>query len=360
MAEESAAVAILREAMGTLRELKADSYERLVAWEDKAAGLTAVIAIHSTALGPALGGCRMWPYASLDEAVQDALRLSKAMTYKAAVAGLHLGGGKTTILGDPNQDKTPALLKSLGQFINALEGRYIGAADVGLTVKDIEAVRQETKYVTGISEGSGGSGDPSILTALGVSCGIKTCLKERFGDDSIKDRAIAIQGLGKVGSELARLLHEAGAHLIVSDLDQERLDQIAQRFGAEAVPAQKALEVFCDVLAPCALGGVIHSKSASRLKCQIVAGGANNQLAEDHQGDVLAQREILYAPDYVINAGGLISVAGEVEGYDKEEAIKRTEAIADTLTRVFELARKEGIAPHRAANRVAEERLQSK
>ena len=295
--------------MGTLKELKTDGYERLVAWEDPAAGLTAVIAIHSTALGPALGGCRMWPYTSFDEAVKDALRLSKAMTYKAAVAGLHLGGGKAVILGDPKQDKTPALLKSLGQFINALEGRYIGAEDVGLTVKDIEAVRQETQYVTGTSEDLGGSGDPSILTALGVFCGIKTCLKERFGEDSIKDRAIAIQGLGKVGGELAWLLHEAGARLIVADLDSERLDQMTQRFGAEAVPAQKIFEVFCDVFSPCALGGVIHSKSVSRLKCGIVAGGANNQLAEDHHGDVLAQREILYAPDYVINAGGLISVA---------------------------------------------------
>lgn len=343
--------------MGALKELKADSHERLVAWEDQAAGLTAVIAIHSTALGPALGGCRMWPYPSFDEAVQDALRLSRAMTYKAAVAGLHLGGGKAVILGDPNRDKTPALLKSLGQFINALEGCYISAEDVGLTVEDVEVIRQETKYVTGSPNSSGGSGDPSILTALGVFCGIKTCLKERFGDDSIKDRTIAIQGLGKVGSELARLLHEAGARLIVADLDQERLDQITKRFGAGAVPAQKVLEVFCDVFSPCALGGVIHSKSASRLKCQIVAGGANNQLAEDHHGDVLAEREILYAPDYVINAGGLISVASEVEGYNKAEAVKRTEAIADTLTRVFDLARKEGIAPHRAANRLAEERL---
>ncbi len=343
--------------METLKELKADGHERLVAWEDKAAGLTAVIAIHSTAFGPALGGCRMWPYPSFDEAVQDALRLSRAMSYKAAVAGLHLGGGKAVILGDPNRDKTPELLKSLGKFINALEGRYIGAEDVGLTVKDIEMIRQETKYVTGASEGSGGSGDPSILTALGVFCGIKGCLKEKLGNDSIKDRAIAIQGLGKVGGELARLLHEAGARLIVADLDQGRVNRIAQKFGAEPVPAQKILEVFCDVLAPCALGGVIHSKSASRLKCQIVAGGANNQLAEDHHGDVLAEREILYAPDYVINAGGLISVASEVEGYDKEEAIKRTEAIADTLARVFELARKEEIAPHRAADQLAEERL---
>jgi len=340
-----------------LKELKADGYERLVAWEDEASGLTAVIAIHSTVLGPALGGCRMWPYASFDEAVQDVLRLSKAMTYKAAVAGLRLGGGKTAILGDPNRDKTPALLKSLGQFINAFEGRYIGAEDVGLTVEDIGVVRQETKYVTGVPESSGGSGDPSILTALGVFCGIKTCLKERFGDDSIKDRSVAIQGLGKVGGELARLLHEAGARLIVSDLDQMRLDKIVQAFGAEAAPAQKILEVFCDVLAPCALGGVIHNKTASRLKCQIVAGGANNQLAEDHHGDVLAQREILYAPDYVINAGGLISVVSEVEGYDKQASVKKTEAIADTLARVFGLALKEGIPPHRAANRLAEERL---
>jgi leucine dehydrogenase len=343
--------------MGMLKELRADGYERLVAWEDPAARLTAVIAIHSTIRGPALGGCRMWPYPSLDDAVQDALRLSKAMTYKAAVAGLPLGGGKAVILGDPKRDKTPVLLKSLGQFINSLEGRYLGAEDVGLTLEDIDAIRQETKYVTGGSEGSGGSGDPSILTALGVFCGIKVCLKERFGEDSIKDRAIAIQGVGRVGGELARLLHAAGAQLIVSDLDQERADQIARRLDAEAVPEQKVLEVFCDVLSPCALGGVIHSKTATRLKCQIVAGGANNQLAEDHYGDVLAQREILYAPDYVINAGGLISVAREVEGYSKEEAVKRTEAIADTLAEVFELARREGIAPHRAADRLAEERL---
>ena len=347
------------EKMGMLKELKAEGYERLVAWEDTSARLTAVIAIHSTARGPALGGCRMWPYPSLDDAVQDVLRLSKAMTYKTAIAGLRLGGGKTVILGDSKQDKTPELLRSLGEFINTFEGRYFGAEDVGLTVKDIENIRQETKYMTGASEESGGSGDPSILTALGVFRGIQVCLKEKFGEDSIKDRSITIQGVGKVGGRLAELLHEAGAQLILSDLDQEQADLIAQRLDAETVPEQKALEVFCDVLAPCALGGVIHSKTATRLKCQIVAGGANNQLADDHYGDVLAQREILYAPDYVMNAGGLISVAREVEGYSKEEAIKKTEALADTLANLFELSRKEGMAPHRAANRLAEERLTS-
>lgn len=331
-------------------------HEHVVVHFEPATGLRAAIAVHSTALGPALGGCRLWPYPTFAAAADDALRLARAMTYKAAMAGLHLGGGKAVIMAPPAA-KTPELLRAFGRFVDALAGLYITAEDVGITISDLEQVRHTTRYVTGLPEDQGGSGDPSIMTAAGVEAGIRRCLAVAFGSDRLDGRTVAIQGVGKVGAHLAQLLHAGGAALTVADVAGDRARAVAKSLRAKVVAPEQVYETKCDVFAPCALGGVLNARTIPKLRCQIVAGAANNQLERPDDAARLARRAILYAPDYVINAGGLINIACELEGYRRESALKRVSAIPDHLQQLFDRATRERITPSEAADRTVAERL---
>ena len=332
-------------------------YEQLVFCHVEATGLRAVIAIHDTTLGPALGGCRMWPYGTEDEAVTDALRLARGMTYKAAASNLNLGGGKSVIIGDPHKDKTEALFRSLGHYIETLGGRYIVAEDVGISTGDIHHIQVETSYVVGADVSYGGSGDPSPFTALGVLQGMRACVEEVFGATSLEDRTIAVQGLGHVGHHLCHLLHDEGAHLIVADLEPEATEHVVREFGAKAVEPDEILSIPCDIFAPCALGAVVNDETLPLLRCQIVAGSANNVLDESRHGEALAERGILYAPDYVINAGGLINVADELEGYNERRAIKRVRRIEDSVRRIIAISKRDGVPTNVAADTLALERI---
>src|SRR5918997_989122 len=319
--------------MHIFEKLSEFRYEQLVFCHDKATGLRAIIAIHDTTLGPALGGCRMWPYNTEDEAVTDVLRLARGMTYKAAVSGLNLGGGKSVIIGDPHKDKSEALFRSLGRYVETLGGRYIVAEDVGISTGDINYIQVETSHVVGVDVTYGGSGDPSPFTALGVLQGMRACAEEVFGTTSLEGRTVAVQGLGHVGPHLCRLLHKEGARLMVTDLTTDAVEQVVREFGAKAVEPDEILSLPCDVLAPCALGAVLNDETLPRLRCQIVAGSANNVLADSRHGGALTEHGILYAPDYVINAGGLINVADELEGYNERRATKRVMRIEDSVRR---------------------------
>ena len=342
--------------MDLFKVMAKEGHEQLVVSTDPESGLQAIIAIHSTLLGPSLGGCRVWHYKTFEEAAADALRLSKAMTYKAAVSGLNLGGGKAVICAKP-EEKTPAMLRAFGRFVDSLAGLYVTAQDVGTTVEDMETIRGATRYAAGIPEAAGGSGDPSPMTARGVLHGMRACLKQAFGSDSFRDRTVAVQGLGKVGRSLAGLLHREGARLILSDLEASRMKAAASELGAETMPPNRIHAAACDLFAPCAMGGLLNSTVISKLRCKIVAGSANNPLANWADAQLLQKRGILYAPDYVINAGGLINIACEMEGYQKEKAEARVDGIAQTLTRVFARAKEEKITPLEAADHLAEERL---
>jgi leucine dehydrogenase len=333
-----------------------EGHEQLVVSTDPDTGLKAIISIHSTLLGPSLGGCRFWAYKSFEEAAADVLLLSKAMTYKAAISGLNLGGGKAVICARPGE-KTPAMLRAFGRFVDSLAGLYVTAQDVGMTLADLEAIREVTRYAAGIPEAMGGSGDPSPMTARGVQHGMRACLKQVFGSDSFRDRTVAVQGLGKVGRHLVGLLHQEGARLIVSDLDASRMKAAASEVQAETMPPNRIHTADCDIFAPCAMGGLLNSSAISKLRCRIVAGSANNPLANWMDAKLLQRRGILYAPDYVINAGGLINIACEMEGYQKEKAEERVAGIAENLARVFARAKEEKITPLEAADRLAEERL---
>jgi leucine dehydrogenase len=342
-----------------IEKLSQQGYEGVWRCEDPRAGLRAVIAVHDTTLGPALGGLRMWPYASWDDAVTDVLRLSRGMTYKSAVAETGLGGGKSVILGNPKTDKTEALFRAMGRFIDTLKGTYITAEDVGTSVEDMVIVRKETRFVTGLPREMRSSGDPSPWTALGVFKGMRACLEEVFGDGDFSGRTVAIQGCGHVGSYLARLLQEAGAKLVVSDIAREKVRELAQATGAEVVAPEEILSTPCDVLAPCALGAVFHDETIPRLRTRIIAGAANNVLLRENHGRRLKEAGILYAPDYVINAGGIINVSIEVEprGYDPERSRQKVDNIYNALKRVFAIAKREGISTNEASNRLAEEIL---
>jgi leucine dehydrogenase len=335
-----------------------EGHEQAVVCRDAASGLNAVIAIHSTRLGPALGGIRIWPHKNYEETLTDALRLSKAMTYKAAAAGLDLGGGKAVVMSRLTEN-LPEKMRALGRFIESLGGRYIAAEDVGMTMANLEHVAETTRHVTGLPEERGGSGDSSILTALGVVQGMRRYLKEAFGDETIGGRTVAIQGLGKVGMRVVALLHKEGARLMVSDLDRLRVREAVERYGARAVPPARIHTVPCDIFSPCALGAALNPGTIPQLRCRIVAGAANNQLLTPSDGDRLHHRGILYAPDYVINAGGLINLADELlpGGYDRRRAEQRVVGIYDRLGRVLDLSKKKRITPARAADRLAEERL---
>jgi leucine dehydrogenase len=332
-------------------------YEQLVFCHDESTGLRAIIAIHDTTLGPALGGCRMWPYETEDEAVTDALRLARGMTYKAAASGLNLGGGKTVIIGDPHKDKSEALFRSLGRYIETLGGRYIVAEDVGISTGDMNHVQVETSHVVGVDVTYGGSGDPSPFTALGVLQGIRTCVEEVFGTNSLNGRMVAVQGLGHVGYHLCRLLHDEGARLMVTDLEADAVERVVREFGAKPVEPDEILYMPCDVLAPCALGAVVSDDTLPGFRCSIIAGSANNVLAESHHCEALAERGILYAPDYVINAGGLINVADELEGYNERRATKRVMRIGDSVRRIIAISKRDGVPTNVAADTLALERI---
>ncbi|HEX6925985.1 MAG TPA: Glu/Leu/Phe/Val dehydrogenase dimerization domain-containing protein [Longimicrobiaceae bacterium] len=336
--------------------IESQGHEQVVYCHDPSCGYRGIIAIHDTTLGPALGGTRLWNYASETEALVDVLRLSRGMTYKAAVAGLNLGGGKAVIIGDPHTVRREALFRAHGRFIESLGGRYITAEDVGTSETDMEYVRMETRHVTGLP---GASGDPSPVTAFGVFRGIQACVREVFEVDSLQGRTVAVQGLGHVGYHLCSYLHDAGAELIVSDLDPSRVQRVVEEFGARSVGVDEIFSVEADVYSPCALGATVNDETLPRLRARIVAGGANNVLAEPRHGDELHEREILYAPDYVINAGGLISVYGELQGWTHERAMRQAGEIYTTLLRLFERSREDSVPPHEAADRLARERIEA-
>jgi len=333
------------------------NHEQLAFYTDKAVGLRAIIAIHDTTLGPALGGCRMWKHATEEDAILDALRLARGMTYKSAAAGLNFGGGKAVIIGDPTKDKSEALFRAFGQFVDTLGGRYITTEDVGTAPGDLEYVATQTAHVVGLSESLGGSGDPSYATSVGVYEGIKASLEEALGDAALAGKVIAIQGFGKVAHYLAQHLKEDKVKLIVTDVNKEKLKQAKEEFNATVVSPEKIFDVPCDVFAPCALGGALNDSTIPRLRCKIVAGCANNQLLEDRHAELLAQRGILYAPDYVINAGGVINLSFEMTDYDEEAALERVRGIGETLKKVYAIAKKEKTNTARAADRLAEERI---
>lgn len=338
-------------------KIATSGHEEVVFCHNKDAGLKAIIAIHNTVLGPALGGLRMWPYKTEQDALDDVLRLSKGMTYKAAVAGLNLGGGKSVIIGDPNKDKSEALFRALGRFVNSLGGRYITAEDVGIDVNDMEYVLKETEYVTGVHQVHGGSGDPSPFTAYGTLQGLMASLNHVYGNEDVGKYSYAVQGVGHVGMEFVKLLREQGAKVFVTDINQAAVQRAVDELGCEAVAPDDIYDVDCDVYSPTALGGTINLDTIPRLKCKIVCGAANNQLATDECGAELQKRGILYAPDYAVNAGGLMNVSIEFDGYNRERAMRMMRTIYYNLGRIFEIARAEGIPTFRAADRMAEQRI---
>ncbi|PJA96748.1 MAG: leucine dehydrogenase [Ignavibacteriales bacterium CG_4_9_14_3_um_filter_34_10] len=346
--------------MNNFELLSANGHEQLVYCLNEESGLKAVIAIHDTTLGPALGGTRMINYSSESEAVSDALRLSKAMTYKAAVAGLNFGGGKAVIMKSEKTEKSELLFRTFGKFVDGLGGRFIAAEDMGTDVKDMEFVRMETKYVTGISKAIGGSGDPTPVTAYGVYIGMKASANQKWGNDSLRGRKIAIQGAGQVARHLSEYLYNEGAELYITDIDNNKIKRLLEMIKATVVSPEEIYDVNAEIFSPCAIGGTINLQTIPRLKCEIVAGGANNQLQnENTDGKLLLDKNILYAPDYVINAGGLINVANELEGYRQDRAMKQAENIFSILKRVFTVSADKNIPTNEASARIAEERLQS-
>ncbi|MCH7495701.1 MAG: Glu/Leu/Phe/Val dehydrogenase [Candidatus Marinimicrobia bacterium] len=344
--------------MDVFNSMESKQHEQVVFASDSSTGLRVIIAIHDTTLGPALGGCRMWNYEKESDALTDVLRLSRGMTYKAAVAGLDLGGGKSVIIGDSKSMKNEFLFRSFGKIVDGLGGRYITAEDVGTSVRDMEWVRMETRYVTGISRALGGSGDPSPVTALGTYIGMKACVNRVFGSDSLEGKKIAVQGVGNVGKHLVELLVKEGAKLFISDIDEDKIKNITKNYPVKVVDNDKIYGLDVDIFAPCAMGGIINDKTLSMFKCKIVAGAANNQLEKEKEhGKAILEKGILYAPDYVINAGGLINIYNEIQGYNREKALAQTEDIYHILSEVLDVAEKEGVPTPVASNKYAEERI---
>jgi leucine dehydrogenase len=334
--------------------IAAMGHEQLVLCNDTSAGYRGIIAIHSTTLGPALGGTRFWNYATDEEAIIDALRLARGMTYKNAVAGLNLGGGKSVIIGNNKTTDREMIFRAHGRFVESLGGRYITAEDVGTSTADMDYVHMETKNVTGLA---GRSGDPSPVTAHGVFRAIQASAKEKWGSDDLNGRTVSVQGAGHVGYFLSKELHEAGAKLIVTDIDAERVKQVVSEFGARAVSPDEIYGVQADIFAPCALGGIINDKTIPQLKVEVVSGAANNALLEDRHGDILDQKGILYAPDYVANAGGVINVYSELAGWSSARAFRKADEIYDTVLKVFKIAKTDKVPTYVAADRLAEQRI---
>ena len=333
-------------------------YEQLVMYTDKQSGLRALICIHDTTLGPACGGTRMWPFATEQEAIVDVLRLARAMTYKSALAGLDLGGGKALIIGDPRTDKTEALFRAHGRFVNTLGGRFLTTEDVGTLVEDMVHVRKETPYAAGLPESMGGLGGAEVITGYGLYRGAQACCGEVFGSDSLEGRTVAIQGFGKVAHSFARYLVEDGANIIASDIDESRI-ALAAEMGAAIVVPEDIYDVECDIFSPCALGGVLNSDTIPRLRAPIVAGAANNQLLEDRHAAELQNAGILYAPDFAINPGGIITVVCEMAGYGRDAALDMTSRVYQTISEVIARSKSDRVTTAEAANRLAEARISS-
>ena len=342
-----------------ITNLKVDGYERVARAEDEASGLHAYISVHSTRLGPSLGGMRLWPYATDDAALEDVLRLSRAMTYKSAVAGTGLGGGKSVVIADPI-DKTDELFEAMGRFVDDFGGTYITAEDVNVGIPDLRSVQRTTSHVTGLTVEEGGGGNPRAATALGCFLGVGAALLEATGSADVAGRTVAVQGLGSVGFGLAGHVVQAGGRLVAVDVNRDRVSRAVDKLGAQVVAPEDVYDVECDVFAPCALGGVLNDDTIPRLRCPVVAGAANNQLLDERRhGEMLRERGITYAPDYVINAGGVINISCELRasGYDLELAEQRVHEIPKTLARVFARARERGMTTHAAAQELAEAAL---
>lgn len=346
--------------MSIFSHIEFQHHEQVAFCHDKKTGLKAIIAVHNTHRGPALGGCRMWPYNSDEEALHDALRLSKGMTYKSALAGLPLGGGKAVIIGDPRKDKTPGLLHAMGEFVEKLSGRYITAEDSGTSVADMITISEKTQYAAGIvTDGNHShSGDPSPSTALGTFYGVKAAVKHRLKQEDLTGLKVAIQGVGNVGYHLGKHLKEAGAELIVTDIFEANWQRAVNELGATYVEPDQIYSQDVDVFSPCALGAIINDNSLTQLKASIIAGASNNQLATPEHGDQLHKKGILYAPDYVINAGGIIDVAHQCSGKDPQETQQHIARIADTLSEIFDRSKTQDISTHLVADKMAEELFQ--
>lgn len=344
--------------MSVFESVQALGHEQVVYGHDPVSGLKTIIAIHSTALGPALGGTRFYPYESEQEALTDVLRLARGMSYKSAAAGLDLGGGKAVIIGDPRTDKSERLFRAYGRFVDSLGGRYITAEDVGTTTADMTFVRRETPWAVGIPIAEGGSGDPSPVTARGLYAASRAVAQHLWGDPDLSGRKVVVQGVGKVGTAFVRLLVEARAEVVVSDTYQSAIDNVVETFGVKAVDSSDSFSEPCDIFSPCAMGAILNQETIPRLQCQAVAGSANNQLATEEDGRRLSDRGILYAPDFVVNAGGVINVYDELLGYSKTRALHRVDGIYDATLRILETARERDITPHEAALHVAERRME--
>lgn len=342
--------------MDTFHEMNLHGHEQVVFNHEPSCGYFGIIAIHDTTLGPSLGGTRVWPYESTNAALNDVLRLSRGMTYKSAVAGLNLGGGKAVIIADPKRADRESLFRAHGRFVESLGGRYITAEDVGTSPQDMEFVKRETKHVAGLLNLSG---DPSPVTGYGVYVGIKAAAKEKWGKDSLAGRRVAVQGAGKVASYLMSHLKDEGAEIVTTDIDTAKVKAAVDNYGARAVGPDEIYDQDVDIFAPCALGGIINDDTLGRLKARVIAGAANNQLAEDRHGHELEAKGFLYAPDYVINGGGVINVYGELQGWTTDRGKRKAQEIYDTLLRVFSIAKRDGIPSFEAADRLAEERIRS-
>jgi leucine dehydrogenase len=343
-----------------IAQMMLNNHEQIVFCNDNATGLKAIVAIHNTVLGPSLGGTRMWNYNNEMEALTDVLRLSRGMTYKSSVAGLNLGGGKAVIIGDAKKIKNEALLRRFGKFIDSLGGKYITAEDVAMSSRDMEIIKMETDHVSGLPENMGGSGDPSPVTAYGVYVSMKASAKEMWGSDSLSGKKVLVQGIGHVGETLVSYLTKEGAIVYINDISEERIKEAADKYKAEVVAADKMFNLDIDIYAPCALGATVNDDTLSKLKCKIVCGAANNQLANEKiHGETIGKQGILYAPDFVVNAGGIINVFYELEGYNRDRALAHAEKIYDTTFNIFQIAKKEGIPTYMAANRIAERRIEA-
>jgi len=335
-----------------------NDHEQIVFCHDKDTGLKAIIGVHNTVLGPALGGTRMWKYANEWEALNDVLRLSRGMTFKSAISGLNLGGGKAVIIGDSKIDKTPEMITRFGQYVNSLSGKYITAEDVGTTTADMDLIRDVTPYVTGISVERGGSGNPSPVTAYGVYMGMKAAAMHQFGSDKLDGKKILVQGTGHVGETLIDYLTKEGALVQISDINEARMQEVSAKYGATIYTGDDVYSADVDIYAPCALGATINDATIDKIKAKVIAGAANNQLANEVvHGKILQDKGILYAPDFLINAGGIINVYAEIVGYDAAEAMRRTENIYNTTLEIFTLAETQNITTHQAALAIAQKRI---
>ena len=342
-------------------QLSFDEHEQIVFCNDKDTGLKAIIGIHNTVLGPALGGTRMWQYATEWDALNDVLRLSRGMTFKSAITGLNLGGGKAVIIGDAKTQKTPEIMRKFGEFVHSLSGRYITAEDVGMATEDMDTVREVTPFVTGISQSKGGAGNPSPITAYGVFMGMKAAAKFKYGSDILEDKSVYVQGIGNVGEALVEHLVNEGANVTISDISQERLEEVKAKYGVTIYSGQDLYSEEMDIYAPCALGATVNDDTIGKIKADIIAGAANNQLADElKHGKMLQDKGIVYAPDFLINAGGIINVYAELENYDRAEVMRKTENIYNTTIEILENAKVNSLTTHNAAFNIAKERIETR